>query len=422
MSISIQDPNYVNQLIETKLYKPTLPVDMVRRPHLTNWLKKLQGSRPLTLVSAPAGYGKSTLISCWLEQVNCPTAWLSLDEQDNELHRFLQYFLAAIQTIFPNKLQDTGSLLACIPQPPVNIITTSLVNEIDQIGEFFILVLDDYEQIVDQTIHDLLNELLLHPPQNLHLVISTRIDPPLSLVTLRGKGLVTEVRVPGLRFNQDESLILFKKLTGSSIDQTIFLEIDAKMEGWVTGLRLAALAMYDRLGGEALENKSTPNNTYVSEYLITEILGKQAAMLSDCMLKSSIPSRICADLCEELCLPGTSAEDGKSAGVDFTGEQFLEWLRASNLFITPLGDSNEWHRYHHLFREFLQQELVRRFGHEEIKRLHAVAGRWYARNGWIDDAFYHLLPSGDISAAIELVAQHRYRMMNETQWPRLDNL
>ena len=417
----MQDTVDANVIIETKFFRPGLPVDMVRRPRLTAYLKKRQQSCPLTLVSAPAGYGKSTLMSCWLDSVDCPTAWLSLDEQDNDFVGFLRYFLAAIQTIFPTKLLETAALLTSLPLPSVAAIASTLINEINQIDTFFILVLDDYHLIQEQTIHDLLNELLLHPQQNLHLVIGTRIDPPFSLVTLRGKGWVTEVRVPSLRFNQEESLTLFKKMTGTGFDEKSLAEINAKAEGWVTGLRLAALAMSHRIGREIVELKLSLNNRYISEYLLSEILAKQAATLSDCMLKTSIPARFSAGLCEALCLPVANSLDDGSVGANFTGENFLEWLRNSNLFVIPLDDRNEWYRYHHIFREFLQQELVRRFGYDEIKQLHAIAGHWYARNGWIDEAFYHLLPSGEISKAIELVAQHRYSMMNDVQWPRLEN-
>ena len=416
----MQDTSYAKSLIETKLYRPGLPVDMVRRPRLTAWLKRQQESRPLTLVSAPAGYGKSTLISCWLDDVDCPTAWISLDEQDNDFESFLRYFLASIQTIFPDTLQKTEILLTGVPKPSVAVIAKTLINEINQLGTFFILVLDDYHVIEDQNIHDLLNELLLHPPTNLHLVIGTRMDPPLSLVTLRGKGWMTEVRVPSLRFTQEESLRLFRKMTGTSIDESHIAEFDTEVEGWVTGLRMAALAMRHRIGQEVFELKLTLNNRYVSDYLLNEILAKQAAMLSDCILKSSIPSRFCAGLCEALCFPDANSLEGGTAESEFNGDQFLEWLRVSNLFIIPLDDQREWYRYHHLFREFLQQELVRRLGHDEIKKLHTLAGRWYAQNGWIDEAFYHLLPSGEISEATALIARHRTKMLNETRWSLLE--
>jgi len=420
-SSTLQDTVSAITLIETKFYRPGLPVDMVWRPRLTAYLKKRQVSRPLTLISAPAGYGKSTLVSDWLDDVDCPTAWLSLDEGDNEITIFLRYFVAAIQTIFPDKLIETEASLTSLHLPSISPVMNSLINELNQIGEFFILVLDDYHLIQNQSIHDLMNELLLHRPPDLHLVIATRMDPPLSLVTMRGKGMLTEIRIPSLRFTQPESLSLIKMMTDSTIDDEGLAEISTKAEGWVTGLRLAALAMRHRIGREALDLKFTLNNRYVSEYLLYEILTKQAATFSDCLLRTSISVRFNAKLCEALCTPAADSLEYRSAESDFNGEQFMEWLRTSNLFIIPLDDEYQWYRYHHIFREFLQQESVRRFGHEEIRKLHAKAGRWFADNNWIDEAFYHLLPSGEVSRAIELVAQHRNKMLNETRWPILES-
>ena len=203
----MQDQETTPTLIQTKLSRPPLPVDMVRRPRLTTWLEQRR-SRPLTLVSAPAGYGKSTLISCWLEAVDCPTAWLSLDENDNELVGFLHYFLAAIESIFPNVMPEAQALLMTTPQPPITATANTLINELNQIEHPYILVLDDYHLIEAQTIQDLLIEILAHPPRNLHLVLGTRSDPFLPLVTLRANSQVTEIRAQDLRFNQAETLRL----------------------------------------------------------------------------------------------------------------------------------------------------------------------------------------------------------------------
>lgn len=303
MNVQPQATLFANALIATKFYKPVLPVDMVHRPRLTTWLKKHQESRPLTLISAPAGYGKSTLLSCWLNQAGCPVAWLSLDEQDNDLERFLIYFLTAIQTMFPKQMLETGTLLKSTNQTSLAVITNSLINEINQIETFFILALDDYHLIQNQNIHDLLDELILHAPRNLHLVLSTRMDPPLSLIPMRAKGLVTEIRVSSLRFNQEESLRLCKNMLGRPLDEAALAEIESKAEGWVTGLRLAALAMNHRVGQEVFDQRVTLNNRYVSEYLLSEILAKQSATWSEWMLKSSIPARFCANLSEALCMP-----------------------------------------------------------------------------------------------------------------------
>ncbi len=414
-------------LIQTKLHQPSLPVDMVLRPRLTTWLEQRRG-RPLTLISAPAGYGKSTLISCWLETVDCPTAWVSLDERDNQLGSFLGYFLAAVENIFPNAVEETQSFLLAASQPSISAIANTLINELNQIEPPFILVLDDYHLIETQAIHDLLNDLLLYPPENLHLVLGTRMDPLLPLATLRANNQMTEVRIPDLRFNQEETRLLFQSMLGASIDANLVSEMDVQAEGWVTGLRLAALAMQNRIGRNSFPGKLSSSNQYVAEYLVAEILAKQAVTISDCMLKTSILERFSADLCEVVCSPRKEPSgnepmqsDYVKSG-DFKGERFMEWLQASNLFVIRLDDQHEWYRYHHLFREFLQQELVRKFGEEEIQQLHALAGDWYAQNGWVDEALYHLMEANETHAAIVLVARHRYQMMNETQWPRLESL
>lgn len=181
------EAEYSSSLIQTKLNRPPLPVDLVPRPHLATWLEQRR-ERSLTLVSAPAGYGKSILISYWLESVDCPSAWLSLDERDNEIGIFLGHFLAAIETIFPFAMSETRALLMVAPLPPISAMARIMINELNQIEEPFILVLDDYHLIESQTIDDLIDELLLHPPRNLHIVLGTRKDAPLHLVDFRANN------------------------------------------------------------------------------------------------------------------------------------------------------------------------------------------------------------------------------------------
>ena len=406
-------------LIQTKLNRPSLPADMVHRPRLTQWLKRHQ-RRPLTLISAPAGYGKSTLISCWVSSAGCPTAWVSLDEHDNQLGNFLGYFLAAIQTIFPNALPETHSFLTSTPQPSISAIAHTLINELNQIGEDFIVVIDDYHLIESQAIHNLLSELLTYPPDGLHLVLGTRMDPPLPLITFRAKNQMTEIRIQDLRFTQDETQQLFQEMIGTSVDPRDIDKMNAQAEGWVTGLRLAALALRHRIGANAIQGELSVQNRYVSEYLFNEILERQAAALSNCLLKTSILDRFCADLCERICFSENKRADHESGPSDFSGERFVEWVQASNLFVIPLDDQRAWFRYHHLFQDFLQQQLAQRFDPDEIRKFHTIAGRWFAEDGWIEEALNHFLAADDTTAPIELIAQHRYRMMNETQWPRLE--
>ena len=411
-------------LIRTKLNRPPLPVCMVKRARLTSWLSD-RLERPLTLVTAPAGYGKSTLISCWLETVDQPAAWVSLDEHDNELGNFLSYFLAAIRTIHPNAVQETESFLNVIPKPPVEAVAHTLLNELNQIEEPFILVFDDYHLIENREIHDLISEFLQHPPRNFHLVLGTRMDPPLPLVRLRATGMMTEVRIMNLRFNQEESLSLIEQMLSKPVDRAMLSELEKQSEGWVTGLRLAALAMNHQIDQDRLFLKVSPNNRYVTEYLVTEILEKQTALWADWLIRTSILERFCADLCGEICSqfeeePGLSSTDYILSEDNHPGESFIKWLKASNLFVIPLDNEGKWFRFHHLFRDFLHQELEGRFSQKEIDRLHSMAGGWLSENGLFEEALYHLMAAGDQPAAIQLVAEQRYHLMNTIQWPRLE--
>lgn len=407
-------------LIQTKLNQPSLPADMVHRPRLTKWLKQYQ-RRPLTLVSAPAGYGKSTLISCWVSPNDWPAAWVSLDEHDNELGNFLGYFLAAIQTIFPQALRETQTFLTVTTQPSVAAIAQTLIHELHSIEEPFILVLDDYHLIESQAVHGLLSELLSYPAHSLHLVLSTRMDPPLPLITLRAKNQMTEIRSQDLRFTQEETQKLFQEMLGASIDPADAGVMNAQAEGWITGLRLAALTLRHRIGTNDIQGEISARNRYVSEYLFSEILERQTVVLSNYLLKTSILNRFCAELCEVVCFSEKQlAADGLSE-TDFSGVHFLEWLQTSNLFVIPLDDRHEWFRYHHLFQDFLQQQLIQRFTPEELAEFHAIAGRWYAQKGWIEEALHHFLLIDDTTDAIALIAQHRYQLMNKARWPVLDH-
>lgn len=247
------------------------------------------------------------------------------------------------------------------------------------------------------------------------------MDPPLPLVTLRANNQMAEIRIQDLCFTQEETQQLIYNMLDGFVDQHEINEINAQAEGWVTGLRLSALAMHHRIGPNAVAGKLSAQNRYVTEYLFNEILVKQADTLSNCMLKTSILYRFCADLCEAICFPEEELSGNRSSQANFRGADFVEWLQASNFFVIPLDDQNEWFRYHHLFQEFLHRELIRRFTPDEIVELHTIAGQWCAQGNWTEEALHHFLAAEDTTAAIELIAQHRYKLMNEACWPILDN-
>ena len=400
-------------LIQTKMHRPALPVDLVPRPSLTEWLDRHR-QRPLTLISAPAGYGKSTLVSALLEQYDYPSAWVSLDEYDNDLFTFLAYFIAAIQTIHPESCRATAALLQASKPPPDRVIASTLLNDLNLIEQPFVIVLDDYHVIREESIHNLLNALLRYPAQSLHLVLATRIDPSLDLINLRVRGKVTEIRAQELRFTVKETSLLLQNMLNTSVDEETATSLELQTEGWVTGLRLAAMTMRHQVGVDLIKGELSANNRYVSDYLMSELLDSQVKVFSDWLLKSSIMERFCAGLLESVL--GSEVE---SEVLIINGEVFLQWLETSNMFVIPLDDQGEWFRYHHLFRDFLQRQLANRYNETEITALHNRASAWFAEHGLIEETLQHALVAGDTARAVDLVARHRHDLINAQQWHRL---
>jgi len=400
-------------IIRTKLHRPPVAGDHVHRAHLLDRLNE-HLYRPLTLVSAPAGYGKSTLVSCWVEAIDIPGAWVSLDENDNDLHIFLSYFVDAVQTLFPDACHETRAMLNVAEVPPVSVLASSLINELDQVEKTFILVLDDYHFIRKNAVHELLSELLKHPPGPMHLVLATRRDPPLPLATLRARSRMTEIRVQELRFSAAESAAFLQKVTGRSVDDTIAAVLEEKTEGWVTGLRLAALSLSHRSDMDRILAQLPENNRYVMDYIVAEVLSQQPPAIQEYLLATAILDRFCAPLCQAVCVLDT-----ESQACEMPGQEFLDWLQQANLFVIPMDDQHRWFRYHHLFQQLLQRRLKRRFSPDDIATLHKQAGIWFAEKGLLDEAFRHMLTSGDIPAAARLVARHRHDLMNQEQWHRL---
>ncbi len=369
----------------------------------------------MTLVSAPAGYGKSTLVSCWLEACNVPSAWVSLDENDNDLGIFLSYFISAIQRIFPAACAETRSMLGLDPLPPVSGLARSLINELDQIEAAFILALDDYHLIGNQRVHKLITELLHHPSSYMHLVLIARRDPPLPLTALRAKGQMIEMRTRDLRFSLEETLVFLQQMTGAQVDSSVAAILEEKTEGWVTGLRLAVLSLRGKKDLKRVLTDLPVDNRYVMDYVVSEVISRHPPAIQACLLKASVLNRFCAPLCDAVCGSGTDAGGG---GPD--GRGFMELLQNADLFVIPLDEERNWFRYHHLFQALLKRQLTQRLNAEEIVTLHKQASAWFAENGYIEEALTHAHESGDKEAAARLVKQHRHDIMNREQWYQLN--
>jgi len=397
-------------LISTKLHRPPVTEDLVPRPQLLERLEKNR-QRPLALVSAAAGYGKSTLVSWWLDRCESPFAWVSLDENDNDLNQFLNYFVAAVQSIFPSACSDTLALANAPTMPPIPVLASSLANELDSIEQGFILVLDDIHRIHEKSVYDLLNMLLDHPPRPMHLVLVGRRDPLLPIAKLRGSNRMTEIRTLDLRFSAMETAAYLQRALGEQINESAAAGLAERTEGWVAGLRLAILAMrgQDNALSKLLELKGT--TAYLLDYLITEVLDSQIPAIRRYLLSTSILDRFCVPLCDVLCAPDLEPGEG-----EIDGQGFITLAQQSNLFMIPLDTENRWVRYHHLFQNLLQSQLKRTCSPKEIATLHSRASEWFESQGLITESIEHALEAGDAKSAAKIIERHRNEEFIADRW------
>ena len=397
-------------LLLTKLHRPPTTPDMLIRTRLLVGLDQGR-QRPLTLISAPAGYGKTVLASSWLETCDFPSAWVSLDEHDNNLVGFLSDWIAAVLGIFPEAELVTEFMLRAPSTPSVLDLAWGLANDMDGIEQPFILVLDDYHHIHEMAVHRLLNEILRHPPRLLHLVIISRGDPPLMLNKLRAQRQMNEIRINALSFTPDETAVFLNDVMDISIDPRAASSMRDKTEGWVTALRMAALSLRHRKDVEGLLGSLQGDSRYLQDYLASEVVSHQPPDIQDWMLKTSILQRFCAPLCEALCrLEGAAAES------NLTGPVFISWLQDAGLFVVPLDGQHEWFRYHHLFQQALQRQLMQKIGAEQLARYHSQVSTWLAQNNLIDEALHHALAAGDHLGAAELVETYWYAEAEAARW------
>jgi len=407
----MEDKKTPFQILRTKLNRPPVSPDIYPRDRL---LKMIDESRqlPLCLISAPSGYGKSTLASSWIATCDCSNAWLSLDAQDNDPRLFLAYLLSAIQSACPMVGKETRALLEATHLPPPPVLTRSLMNDLNELDQDLILVMDDYHLITNLQVHDLLVEVLRHPPGMFHLVLVTRRDPPLPISTLRGRGQMMDITLSQLRFTVEEMMSFLQKSLNITVDSTTADLLEKKTEGWVAGLRLAALAMKHQhdVSWEQLASKGI--NSFAMDYLLAEVLSKQSPARATLMMQTSILDRFCAPLCEELCLL-----KGNGEGVEekLSGEGFIEWLKKTNLFVIPLDTENRWFRYHHLFQDLLQKQLRRHHSSQGIDALHGRASKWFAGENLVEEALKHALASGEPVAAAQIIEDHRHAVLNNDQ-------
>ncbi|MEI6778121.1 MAG: LuxR C-terminal-related transcriptional regulator [Chloroflexales bacterium] len=413
------------QVIVTKLFAPPPRPSAVSRPRLIARLDEGL-HRKLTLVAAPAGFGKTTLVASWLAErmkdegrgmkagqpdpssfIPLPSsfAWLSLDEADNDPARFLAYLVAALQTIVPTIGVGVVAVLQSPQLPPPDVILTALLNEITALPNHVVLVLDDYHVINAAPVDSALVFLVEHLPPHLHLVIVTREDPPLPLARLRARGQLTELRAADLRFTPAEAAAFLHEVMGLTLSAADIATLEARTEGWIAGLQLAALSMQGHRDVPGFIRAFAGDHRYIVDYLIDEVLQRQPAPLRSFLLQTAILDRLSGPLCDAV-----TGQEGGSAQ--------LEALERGNFFVAPLDDQRHWYRYHQLFADVLAAHL-RAEQPDLVSTLHRRASAWYAQHGAPADAIRHALAAEDFARAADLVELAVPALLRSRQEARL---
>lgn len=374
-------------LLATKLASPIVPANVVPRTRLATRLAQSIQYR-LTLIVAPAGYGKTTLLGAWCRLHTLPVAWLTLDQADNDPARFWRYLLAACATLAPAGSPPAG--IAAGEEPgPILAALISLLNQFTGVEDDVVLLLDDYQAITNSTIHEAVIFLLDHLPPRLHLVITSRADPPLPLPRLRARGALSMIGTDDLRFDHDEAVAFLEQTMGLRLAAPDIRTLETRTEGWIAGLQLAALSMRDHPDLSGFITDLTGDHRYISDYLLTEVLEQQPVAVQDFLLLTSILPRLCASLCE--------AVTGQS-----DAQQMLGFLERTHLFVAPLDHTRNWFRYHQLFAEALRTRL-RRSSPGLATALHAHASLWYERNHLPSEAIEHAIDAQDWRRTLRLI-------------------
>src|SRR5437016_254089 len=378
-------------LLATKLHRPLPRAHLVRRPQLAARLTQgVMG--PLTLVSAPAGFGKTTLLAQWLAESGMPVAWLSLEPGDNELVRFLSYLIAAFQTLDPHLGAGALTLLQMPPPASAETVLTLLTNDVgshERDGGDFALVLDDYHVIDAQPVDQALAYLVEHLPPQMHLVIATREDPDLPLARLRARGHLTELRATDLRFTASEAAGFLTQVMGLNLSTEDIAALEDRTEGWIAGLQLAALSMQGHQDVAGFIRAFAGDNRYIVDYLVEEVLQRQPESVRSFLLQTSMLDRLHGSLCDAV----TGQEEGNA---------LLQALERGNFFVVALDDKRHWYRYHHLFAEVLSAHLMAEQP-DQVSTLHQRASEWYEHHGSAADAIRHALAAQDFARTADLV-------------------
>ena len=405
-------------LLKTKLQRPRVLRNVVPRPHL--WAMLDRGSdKSLTLVCAGAGFGKSTLVSSWVEHtatlspagVPQPAAWLSLDENDSDPHVFLQYVVAALRTVAADACEETLSLLQSPQQPRRELLFATLINEMVVLPSRIVLVLDDYSVIHSEIIDEFISKLVRIAPQQLHLVLITRRNPPLPLPQLRAADAITEIRSQDLRFSHDETTNYLSRSLATPLGASQIAALELRSEGWIAGLKLAVLSLRNNASSAAVQPEPVIGDATIDEYLADEVLAQQPPAVQSFLLRTSIVDHFCASLCQAILAAEEPGWDARTC---------IDWLVRSDLFVVSLANDQDWYRYHHLLLGMLRQRLAAQLTSDEVRELHRRAATWFADQGLTNEALHHAMLAGDHDLASQIMWAALPDVLNHEDRPTLE--
>ncbi len=426
--MSILATQKADTLIRTKLRLPYIRPGLVSRPRLQEQIARgLCG--PLTLITAPAGFGKTTLVASFVANCGMPVAWLSLDKNDNQAGRFLSYLVAAFKEADHKAGSEAAQLLAAAQEALAEAVLTSLINDLDSASMETVLVLDDYQYISNQEVHEEVTFFIEHCPKTLHMVIATRSDPPLPLARLRARGQTVELRAADLRFTEPEAAQFLNEVMGLHLDGGSVAVLEERTEGWIAGLQMAALSMRDREDVLGFIEGFSGTNRYILDYLLEEVLASQPPEIQHFLLYTSILERLTAPLCDVVVntLERSNVSSFSPIEVDEklhshdqhsnvltfkSSSDILKYLERANLFLVPLDDERIWYRYHHLFADLLRTQLQRSLGAQGVAQLHVHAAEWHAQNGSIVEAIYHASAASDEERVERYIEQNYMELVS----------
>ena len=396
-------------LLKTKLHIPPQRGQMVFRPRLMDKLgEALRRQHRLTLISARAGSGKTTLASEWLHRQERPSTWLSLDAKDNDPRRFISYLVEALRLL---NIAISPAVLSQVEKPelpPADVLMTGVINDIANHSVPFLFVLDDYHVIESDWIHQAIGFLIEHQPLAMHLIITTRVDPPLPLAQLRVRGQLTEIKDRDLLFTEGEVVEFLNDMMELDLSPQAVGTIERRTEGWAAGLQMAAIsAQGHKKGGdlEAFIDAFGGTNRFILDYLMDEVLNQQSPEIQDFLIETSILEQMCGELCDRVRFG--SATHANSQAI-------LVQLERTNLFVIPLDDERQWYRYHHLFADLLQSILRQRRSRQQMDELHRHASQWYQREGLLAEAMSHILAARDFEQAASMIDENIMRLVDVT--------